>query len=59
MPHDLQFESENGVNVMFRCLNCGEPIGFNKPGIGTPCPERIEGLWVAPIDADLYMGPCE
>ena len=57
--HDLQFESENGVNVKFRCLNCGDEINFNKPGVGEPCPEKIEGEWVAPENPEQWMGPCE
>ena len=56
--HDLQFESENGVNVMFCCLNCGEVISFNKPGIGVPAAVKVAGAWNPAKDPEQWLGPC-
>jgi len=58
MSHVLIYTDEDPQDVHFVCTICGTPIQFNRPGIGTPCPEKINGMWVAPECADIYMRPC-
>lgn len=59
MAHDLQFLSETDTDVLFACSVCGAEIGFNKPGIGEPCPGPDgQGGWVPPDNPDQWMPTC-
>lgn len=57
--HNLQLDHVNDIDVHFRCTQCDQVIGFNKPGIGEPCAiDNGDGTWAAPENADIWMSPC-
>ena len=56
--HNLIYIDETATDVNFQCSVCDAVIGFNKPGIGNPCPENLAGEWVAPANPEQWMGNC-
>lgn len=58
MIHNLEFTGETTTDAEFKCLNCGKVIGFNKEGLGEPHSQNVDGVWVAPLCADEYLGEC-
>lgn len=59
MTHALVVDHVNDQDVHFVCSKCGQPIRFNKPGIGQPCAiDNGDGTWSAPDNHDQWMSPC-
>jgi predicted RNA-binding Zn-ribbon protein involved in translation (DUF1610 family) len=57
--HELIFNEETETDVFFRCVQCGEIIGFNKPDIGKPCAVSVDkDEWQPAKNPDQWMGLC-
>ena len=56
--HNLIYMDEDETDVNFLCSICNQPISFNKPGIGSPCPGSAAGVWIPPENPEQWMGPC-
>lgn len=63
MTHNLIWDRETPQDAIWKCVDCGRVIGFNKegiPGNGTPAASFIGGAWVRPADdPDTWMGECD
>ena len=58
MAHTLVVEAESDHGVTFRCTECGAVCEFVKEGFGDPNPVSTPDGWVAPDNAEIWMGPC-
>lgn len=59
MSHSLVFQEETATDVVFRCVHCNRIIGFNKPGVGEPAAELVDGQWAHPPNPDQWMELCD
>lgn len=59
MKHKMVVKEETDTDVLFECENCKTQLGFNKPGVGEPCPILTPEGWVPPEGFEAYIGPCK
>lgn len=57
--HDFVYSHETDLNHVFICSKCGMELGFNKPECGKPNADLSGEVPAIPVDADIYVTPCE
>lgn len=57
--HSFVFSHESDTDHVFVCSKCGMELGFNKPGVGLPTADLSGGTPAPPLDAEIYVTPCE
>jgi len=56
--HSFIFETEEEIDIDFRCEKCGVLLEFNKPPYGEPHAVFNGTSWETPSNPDLWIGPC-